>query len=89
MTNAAVKDYLDAHAGQFDAESGAFDQVADGVDTVVGGGVEFVHVETGALGDRHARGALAARLTTCLLYTSPSPRDRTRSRKPSSAWTNK
>ena len=25
------------------------------------------------------------RLTTCLLYTSPSPRDRTRSRMPSSA----
>ena len=26
-----------------------------------------------------------ARLKTCLLYTSPSPRDRTRSRMPSSA----
>ena len=26
-----------------------------------------------------------ARLITCLLYTSPSPRDRTRSRMPSSA----
>ena len=25
------------------------------------------------------------RFTTCLLYTSPSPRDRTRSRMPSSA----
>ena len=27
----------------------------------------------------------AGRTTTCLLYTSPSPRDRTRSRMPSSA----
>ena len=29
--------------------------------------------------------AVGAYLTTCLLYTSPSPRDRTRSRMPSSA----
>ena len=29
--------------------------------------------------------AMAGRLTICLLYTSPSPRDRTRSRMPSSA----
>jgi len=28
-------------------------------------------------------------LIICLLYTSPSPRDRTRSRMPSSAWTKK
>ena len=28
---------------------------------------------------------LQAQLDTCLLYTSPSPRDRTRSRMPSSA----
>ena len=28
---------------------------------------------------------LGAYITTCLLYTSPSPRDRTRSRMPSSA----
>ena len=27
--------------------------------------------------------------TDCLLYTSPSPRDRTRSRMPSSAWKKK
>ena len=32
------------------------------------------------------RGALkSAKVLTCLLYTSPSPRDRTRSRMPSSA----
>ena len=30
-------------------------------------------------------GALAERALSCLLYTSPSPRDRTRSRMPSSA----
>ena len=29
--------------------------------------------------------AVSAALKTCLLYTSPSPRDRTRSRMPSSA----
>ena len=28
---------------------------------------------------------VSGQLTTCLLYTSPSPRDRTRSRMPSSA----
>ena len=31
------------------------------------------------------QGILIPRMTTCLLYTSPSPRDRTRSRMPSSA----
>ena len=30
-------------------------------------------------------GADIVRISTCLLYTSPSPRDRTRSRMPSSA----
>ena len=30
-------------------------------------------------------GEAAAQVTCCLLYTSPSPRDRTRSRMPSSA----
>ena len=30
-------------------------------------------------------GAIQVTLLTCLLYTSPSPRDRTRSRMPSSA----
>ena len=41
------------------------------------------------LGDREVRSLLADQATTlpntCLLYTSPSPRDRTRSRMPSSA----
>jgi len=34
---------------------------------------------------RHPKLARAERNSTCLLYTSPSPRDRTRSRMPSSA----
>ena len=35
---------------------------------------------------RHLRGAVTVHETNiCLLYTSPSPRDRTRSRMPSSA----
>ena len=33
----------------------------------------------------HVLGAAIDRLDGCLLYTSPSPRDRTRSRMPSSA----
>ena len=38
----------------------------------------------GAGGAAHLAGVIAAH-TICLLYTSPSPRDRTRSRMPSSA----
>ena len=34
---------------------------------------------------KHATGRGPERVVTCLLYTSPSPRDRTRSRMPSSA----
>ena len=34
---------------------------------------------------RHTSGAITDVLYNCLLYTSPSPRDRTRSRMPSSA----
>ena len=34
---------------------------------------------------QHAKGKLTARERICLLYTSPSPRARTRSRMPSSA----
>ena len=33
----------------------------------------------------HSRETFDASINTCLLYTSPSPRDRTRSRMPSSA----
>ena len=40
-----------------------------------------IHVQTAAL----VFGVLENEVTTCLLYTSPSPRDRTRSRMPSSA----
>ena len=35
--------------------------------------------------DRFQLSSLAGRFGLCLLYTSPSPRDRTRSRMPSSA----
>ena len=36
-------------------------------------------------GERGTAKSTAARALACLLYTSPSPRDRTRSRMPSSA----
>ena len=42
-----------------------------------------VAVPYGELASRQLR--VLARITRCLLYTSPSPRDRTRSRMPSSA----
>ena len=45
-------------------------------------------VHRAELGDPDTRRyprALAERIAACLLYTSPSPRDRTRSRMPSSA----
>ena len=35
--------------------------------------------------NEHSSSVLVAQLLFCLLYTSPSPRDRTRSRMPSSA----
>ena len=38
----------------------------------------FTYLEEGGLGGKEER-------RSCLLYTSPSPRDRTRSRMPSSA----
>ena len=36
-------------------------------------------------GDAVVEGEVLAEIETCLLYTSPSPRDRTRNRMPSSA----
>ena len=40
---------------------------------------------TAALQEFPTKGSLDPVIPTCLLYTSPSPRDRTRSRMPSSA----
>ena len=39
----------------------------------------------GAAGDQAVEGDVAANQLTCLLYTSPSPRDKRQSRMPSSA----
>ena len=39
----------------------------------------------GILAADESTGTIAKRFNSCLLYTSPSPRDRTRSRMPSSA----
>ena len=51
------------------------------------GGDNFwlIHTPGGAVTGIDACGGAAALVDTCLLYTSPSPRDRTRSRMPSSA----
>ena len=50
---------------------------------VVGNGGMAGTISYGAMGNALSRGYATA--STCLLYTSPSPRDRTRSRMPSSA----
>ena len=80
--------------------SGALDQMMDAsFPAIPGWDVAGVVDEVGpdtpefAVGDRvaaYARkivvsGGTCAEYVTCLLYTSPSPRDRTRSRMPSSA----
>ena len=53
------------------------------------GKIRGIVVETGTPGfttpEIHGKLSLRASITGCLLYTSPSPRDRTRSRMPSSA----
>ena len=41
------------------------------------------------IGDVLGKTESAVKMQICLLYTSPSPRDRTRSRMPSSAWKKK
>ena len=48
-------------------------------------GVSRRHAEIRRDGDTFLLADLKSRNKTCLLYTSPSPRDRTRSRMPSSA----
>ena len=45
--------------------------------------LSFVHKPLALMPDAHL--GMGARQASCLLYTSPSPRDRTRSRMPSSA----
>ena len=48
-------------------------------------GATYVSPFVGRLDDQSVAGLEVVRSITCLLYTSPSPRDRTRSRMPSSA----
>ena len=59
----------EAWNGQVDGHFGRFDKVTNQVDWVL-------------VTNRKTNGG---RCQACLLYTSPSPRDRTRSRMPSSA----
>ena len=47
---------------------------------------EFLHKDVDAFGNpKYSEKDTLARQMTCLLYTSPSPRDRQKSRMPSSA----
>ena len=55
------------------------------INDVIGPDEYHDHVDNSAFTNRMARWNLETALSTCLLYTSPSPRDRTRSRMPSSA----
>ena len=50
-----------------------------------GGTEDFIDSNQDGLDDNYDAGVIAGDDPTCLLYTSPSPRDRTRSRMPSSA----
>ena len=59
-------------------------QVIDAIVTNPGIGYSSVSTEVRAF-SRGSSGSYVARVRSCLLYTSPSPRDRTRSRMPSSA----
>ena len=60
---------------------------ANGIEAQVHGDflAEIASVERIQLVVKESDLEMAKRVITCLLYTSPSPRDRTRSRMPSSA----
>ena len=51
----------------------------------LGSSVHTVHVHPNVAGNETDDNQLTSKSYVCLLYTSPSPRDRTRSRMPSSA----
>ena len=55
----------------------------------VGGGITPDHSILGRFILRHEEELNGPLFESCLLYTSPSPRDRTRSRMPSSSWKKK
>ena len=53
-------------------------------DSLLAAGLKVMNIGDSKL-VRNVRGAMTDGANACLLYTSPSPRDRTRSRMPSSA----
>ena len=68
------------------ASTGAVVTIPNGVTAqVYTDGTNFYSAQTGSAGNFTVNGTLTASGISCLLYTSPSPRDRTRSRMPSSA----
>ena len=73
---AEVAAYIEAFAGELDE---------DGHRLVVRNGFHEPREVTTAAGAIPVRAPRVNDKRTCLLYTSPSPRDRTRSRMPSSA----
>ena len=69
------------------SKAAAFTGIAQDDQTVVGVVATIMNTSTGMYLAPNGRFAKSGqlKLRTCLLYTSPSPRDRTRSRMPSSA----
>ena len=82
----AGRDKLRAHTNEFRKE---VVRVTDGVYAAVGyslGNAILIQGDGGSIiVDTLSNTADAREVKACLLYTSPSPRDRTRSRMPSSA----
>ena len=73
--------------GNLDVKSGNFQiRIEDGVITPVIGAQPLIPIGVLSDDDRQTLSEFVdGAFTSCLLYTSPSPRDRTRSRMPSSA----
>ena len=62
-----------------------YDGLMDGLQLGYGQGEDSVDLDLETFFVKYTVGGITAAFQSCLLYTSPSPRDRTRSRMPSSA----
>ena len=81
-----ANDGVDATAGDRpDADGDGIPDIADADSPVTRPDQDGDGIEDGSDADINGDGVLNGQDVNCLLYTSPSPRDRTRSRMPSSA----